>query len=445
MQRVLRAAFTSVWSVLVFALLLRTLFAWYYIHGRAEHALGAIPFLSEPGNIAHSLALGQGFSSPFLVNTGPTAWVAPVYPAMLAGLFRVFGVYTYHSFLAAVTLNIAFISLACVPIFRAGTRVAGLGVGAGAAWLWAIFPNAILIPVESMWDACLSALLLALILWATLELAESRSIRPWLGYGILWGFALMTNPSLASVLLILLVWAGFHASSVAGVQLRGSKLAWIRRPVLSLAVAVLCCVPWTIRNYAVFDAFVPLRSGMGLSLWLGNNPDAELRPVGFMHPISSSAERERYIDLGETAYMKAKKDEALGYMVSHPGRALSLAVARFVSFWSGGTSHPLNDFLQKRSFWFRYVLLFNVLAALSCLAGIVVLVRRRDVYALPLASLPIVFPCIYYLTVVTPRYRLPVDPVVLLLTAIAFGAFVRQPSSARTTHSVTPKGAEACV
>ena len=442
MRRVLRAAFTSVWSILAVALLLRTLFAWYYIHGRTEHALGVIPFLSEPGNIAHSLALGQNFSSPFLVNTGPTAWVAPVYPAMLAGVFRLFGVYTYHSFLAAVALNIAFSTLACVPIFRVGERIAGAGVGAGAAWLWAVFPNAILIPVESIWDACLSALLLALILWATMELAESRSIRAWLGYGLLWGLALMTNPSLASVLPILSGWAGFRAS---GVRLRGSKLARISKPALSLAVAVLCCVPWTIRNYAVFDAFVPLRSGMGLSLWLGNNPDAEIRPVGFMHPISSSAERERYIELGEAAYMKAKKDEALGYMVSHPGRALSLAVARFVSFWSGGTSHPLDDFLQKRSFWFRYVLLFNVLAALSCLAGIVVLVRRRSIYALPLASLPIVFPCIYYLTVVTPRYRLPVDPVVLLLAAIAFGTLVREPSSVRKPHSIAPKGVEACV
>jgi Dolichyl-phosphate-mannose-protein mannosyltransferase len=441
MRRFLRAALTSVWSILAVAILLRTLFVWYYVHGRTEHALGVIPFLSEPGNIAHSLALGQGFSSPFLVNTGPTAWVAPVYPGILAAVFRVFGVYTYHSFLAAVVLNIAFTSLACVPIFRVGERIAGAGVGAGAAWLWAVFPNAILIPVESMWDACLSALLLAMILWATLELAESRSIRAWLGYGLLWGFALMTNPSLASVFPILSGWAGFRAGS----KLASPKLAWIKRPALSLGVAVLCCVPWTIRNYAVFDALVPLRSGMGLSLWLGNNPDAELRPVGFMHPISSSVERERYIDLGETAYMKAKKDEALGYMLSNPGRALSLAATRFVSFWSGGTAHPLNDFMQKRSFWFRYVLLFNVLAALSCLAGIVVLVRRGDAYALPLASLPIIFPCIYYLTVVTPRYRLPIDPAVLLLTAIAFGALVRQPSSARTPHSITPKGAAACV
>jgi 4-amino-4-deoxy-L-arabinose transferase-like glycosyltransferase len=436
---------SSVWSILAIALALRTVFACYYVHGRAEHALGVIPFLSEPGNIAHSLVIGQGFSSPFLVNTGATAWMAPVYPAILGGIFRVLGIYTYHSFLAAVGLNIVCASLVCVPIFRIGTRIGGLAVGAGAAWLWAIFPNAILIPVESMWDACLSALLLSLILWATLSLAESRSTRAWLGYGFLWGFALITNPSLGSVLPIFLGWAGFRSGRSAEVKSKSSNWAWIKRPALSLAVAVLCCVPWTIRNYAVFRALVPVRSGMGLSLWLGNNADAEQRPVGFLHPISSSIERERYIELGEIGYMRMKKDEAVGYMVSHPGRVLSLAATRFVSFWSGGTAHPVDDFLQRKYFWFRYVLLFNVLAGVGCLAGIVALVRRRDIYALPVASLPIVFPCVYYLTVVTPRYRLPVDPVVLLLTAIAFSSSVRQPSSAPTLGSMTSKGVEACV
>src|SRR5437867_10185904 len=34
----------------------------------------------ETGRIARSIALGQGFSSPLFANTGPTAWMTPVYP-----------------------------------------------------------------------------------------------------------------------------------------------------------------------------------------------------------------------------------------------------------------------------------------------------------------------------------------------------------------------------
>jgi 4-amino-4-deoxy-L-arabinose transferase-like glycosyltransferase len=442
---------SSIWPILAVAIILRVWFAWNYIHVRPEHALGVIPFLFEPGNIAHSLATGRGFGSPFLLDTGPTAWMTPVYPAILSGIFHLFGIFSYHAFLAAVAFNIICASLICLPIFRIGARVGGVLVGAVAAWLWAVFPNAILIPVESMWDSCLSALLLTLILWSTLALAESRSTRSWLGYGLLWGLALMTNPTLGSVLPIFVVWAGLRSqvTGISSAEKGWTNLERIKRPALSVAVALLCCVPWTIRNYEVFHTFIPLRSAMGISLWLGNNDNTEQLTVGHMHPISSSVERDRYVELGEPAYMRMKKDEALRFITSHPGTAMRFTADRFVSFWSGDTAHPVDDFLRQKSLWFRYILLFNFAAGMGCLSGIVALVRLRDLKALLLGSLPIIFPCVYYLTVVTPRYRLPVDPVVLLLTAVAIDALFRPRSSDRILVPVhtssQAKGVEACV
>jgi hypothetical protein len=208
---------------------------------------------------------------------------------------------------------------------------------------------------------------------------------------------------------------------------------------------MLCCVPWTVRNYIVIHAFVPVRSAMGLSLWLGNNAGTGVNSVGSMHPISNSIERDKYVALGEPEYMRFKQREAVVYIVSHPGRALRLIAERFISFWSGGATHPIDDFLQKKSLWFRYVLLFNIAGGMGCVAGIAVLVRRHDSYALPLASLPVVFPFVYYLSVVTPRYRLPIDPVALLLTAIAISAFVARYSSVRRAQAIAHKGVEACV
>ena len=79
-----------------------------------------------------------------------------------------------------------------------------------------------------------------------------------------------------------------------------------------------------------------------------------------------------------------------------------------------------------------FVLLFNVIAAMGALIGIVILFRRRSVYAFPAAVFPVVFPWAYYLTLVLPRYRLPIDPIVMLLAAIAFGSLARLLSSAST-------------
>ncbi|MFY9529001.1 MAG: hypothetical protein WAR24_08820 [Candidatus Acidiferrales bacterium] len=186
MKKALRAAATSLLLILVVALGSRLGFAWDQGRKISADLVGTVPFLHEMGNIAYSLALGKGFGSVFRKDTGPTAWLTPAYPLLLAGIFRLFGIFTARSFFVAVFLNILFSTAACVPIFYVGKRVGGIGVASGAAWLWAIFPNAIVIPFEWIWDTSLSALLAATILWATLELAESQRLRHWCGYGFLW-------------------------------------------------------------------------------------------------------------------------------------------------------------------------------------------------------------------------------------------------------------------
>ena len=45
----------------------------------------------EMGRVARSIALGHGFSSPYEGDTGPTAWEPPLYPYLMAGVFKLFG------------------------------------------------------------------------------------------------------------------------------------------------------------------------------------------------------------------------------------------------------------------------------------------------------------------------------------------------------------------
>ena len=46
---------------------------------------------TEYDEIARAIRSGRGFSDPFKVESGPTAWMAPVLPYVLAGLYWVFG------------------------------------------------------------------------------------------------------------------------------------------------------------------------------------------------------------------------------------------------------------------------------------------------------------------------------------------------------------------
>ena len=416
------------------ALAIRLGYMWQFQHIHPRQGVSVIPFLFESGNIAHSLATGHGFSSPFRVATGPTAWMTPLFPLLLAGIIRLFGAYTFHAWAATVLLNITCCTIACIPVYFTGRRIDGIRLAAGAAWLWAIFPNAILLPVESMWDASISALLVATILWATMALAESQRLRDWCAYGLLWGIALMFNATLAALFPILAGWLLYRARQ----EWRRS----VRNAAAALAITILCCVPWTVRNYRVFHQFVPLRSVLGLQLWLGNNDQTENIFRGDLHPIYNASERDKYISMGEIAYMRQKKQQALAYIFSHPAREASLISYRAISIWSGGTPYPLEDFLGTPALRFRAILAFNLVAALGTLCGIIILFRERRAFAVPVAAFPLVYPWAYYLTLALPRYRLPIDPIVLLLLAISIQRvaqkFVRVKSSAAETKAQTP-------
>jgi hypothetical protein len=267
-----------------------------------------------------------------------------------------------------------------------------------------------------------------------LELAESERVLDWCVYGVLWGLALMTNPALGLLLPFLLGWAAFRG--------RGQGLVRWKRVALAAGVAILCCVPWTIRNYVAFHRFIPVRSNLPFELWLGNNDIFDEHARNGRRSITRTEEARRYAQLGETGYMAEKWELATSFMRAHPGLELRLTGRKFEAFWMG-TEAPLKNFRETDSWLIRWILLSSFLTAVGALIGVVVLWRGRkkttqrridgaewekksDVAeeiarkpVFPLAVFPVVFPCLYYLTHADLRYRHPIDPVVLLLTVVA--------------------------
>src|SRR4029077_15332679 len=84
----------------------------------------------ETGAIAAAIASGRGFSSPLpRIQTGATAWLAPIYPYLLAGIFKLAGIFTFRSMFVIRVLDIVFSALTCWPIRSAGTVAFGKRVG----------------------------------------------------------------------------------------------------------------------------------------------------------------------------------------------------------------------------------------------------------------------------------------------------------------------------
>ena len=434
MKQRLRDVATSIVLILIVALGARLAFAWDQARKIPHEALATAPFEQETGSIAHALVTGKGFSNPFLKDTGPTAWLTPVYPFLVAAAFKIFGVFTLSSFFFLVFFNAICSSAVCVPLFYVGKRVAGVGTGALAAWLWAVFPSAVMMPFEWIWDTSLTAFLVAALLWATIEVAEREPlVSNWLLYGLLWGFALMVNPSVGSLLPFLLYWAARRARKlrIARSGWATPRFSFLAKPTIAAVVAILCCVPWTLRNYAVFHRLVPLRSNFPLELYIGNNENYDDKRPRWPPPITKERETVRYFRMGETAFMDEEMRKAKLFIRSHPLIAMELFGDRFVAFWAG-IANPLQVF-PKAERLVQTLIVCSTLSGIGAFAGIIVLRRRRDPYAFPLAIGPVVFPIIYYVTHTSVRYRHPIDPVVLLLTAIAIAALTNFVFRSRAT------------
>jgi 4-amino-4-deoxy-L-arabinose transferase-like glycosyltransferase len=428
---------TSLWLIVAVAAGLRFGYAWDQQRTiPAERLVNR--FQTETGNIAWSLATGRGFSSPWLRPSGPTAYLAPAYPILLAGIFKIFGAKTLSSFFAAASLNILFSAAACVPIFYVGKRIAGAAVGSAAAWFWAVLPNAIVLPVNWIWDTSLSALLVAGLLWATLWIAESSRSRNWCAYGLLWGFALLTNPAFGSLLPFLTGWAAWRSPGLA----TGLAMPRLRRTVMAIGCAVLCCLPWTVRNYVVFHKFIPMRSALGLALYLQNNENYDDHPKAWPYNVTREREYFRFFRIGEPAFMDEERDKALNFIYSHPRTEVRLCTYRFLSFWTG-SPQPLHDF-GVADLFLKSVFVSGFLLMLGMLAGLAILYRRHDGFFFPFASFPVIYPLIYYVTNGQLRYRHPLDPVLVLLLALAlwqlgpYGMRYLKPAAAASCSGASP-------
>jgi hypothetical protein len=391
-----------------------------------------LPYGFELGHVAKSIASGQGFSSPLrFLDTGPTVWFTPIYPYLVAGIFKIWGIYTDASKLVIMTLNCAFASLTVIPIFGSAQRTFGKNIAVGASWAWVFLPTALFFPITWIWDTAMAALFLALIFWATLAVKDAKAVLPWAGYGALWAVGVLVNPSVLSLLPFLLGWAVWES--------RRASASWGKFAAATLLVFAIGLVPWTVRNYLVFGKVIVLRSNFGLELWLGNNPAVPDTISAWLHPNDNVEEAQKFKRIGEIAYMAEKQHEAFVFMRTHPGDTLNFMFRRFVDNWLAISDSP-TDFWANSPLYIKAFFVLNVCLSLSTLLGVLFAYRVRHPQAFPYAIVPLVFPLIFYLTHSSLRYRFPMDPIMMILAAygVANIVAVLRGRSAHVRGNVAP-------
>ena len=385
------------------AIVARVLTAGFYFHSTEIIPLHNWGY--ENVSIAFSLYAGHGYASPFFFPSGPTAFMPPGYPLLIAAFMRVLGTDTAAT-VGIIAFQILLSVVTVVLVQRVARRYFGERTGNFAGLLCALVEPLLIAPLY-IWDTCLSAL----ILIAAVAIAPRvRTKRDFALAGLACAAAALINPALLPTLLAIAAWSAWRARIV---------------PWLGMLCFLVAFAPWPIRNYETMRAFIPLRSNFGYELWQGNHPGSDGETPAFKTPAVNAEERSLFLTEGELGYMHQKDSLATSWIQSNPREFARLTVRRFIHFWSGSAKSPGPMTLA--------------LVVLG-IGGVALLWRARQMFllfALPL----LLYPLPYYITHADARYQFVLDPLLAILAGSACESFfawcARRPAPLPTLASST--------
>ena len=340
-----------------------------------------LPFGAEVCSIADHIVRGKGFSSPFYQDTGPTAWIAPVYPYMSALVFRLFGIYSVASAIVLLGIQCIIAAATGITIHALGRRTLGPEIAFWAAWIWTLSPIFFRWPVSWIWDFTASAFLLSSVFIVTLDVAEKNTRKRWLSLGALWA----------------LIARNYRAFK-----------PWFSSAALAAVLFTALVSPWLIRNYIVFHRPVFFRSNYWFEFHLGNYHYSNGMGFSGKHPTANAAEFRKYAAMGEMGYIDYYKQDSQRFVREYPSEFWNLTLDRTLWFWDGTSL-----LYQSREWWKPWE--FWPLSLGGWLGLLFVLTRRPRGWLLFSAAL-IVYPIPYYVVYPVAKYRHAVEPLLVLLS-----------------------------
>lgn len=363
----------------------------------------------ETLNVGRALHEAGDWAHPFKTrDTGPTAHLAPLFPIVTAALLRddPSDPILYHRLVVLETLAIAGLCGLLPLVARAAGMRWHTGAWAGAAM--AIVPAG----RSPAWESYFAATLLALLTVASLHWWRNR--RGWSSTATAvaaWSAALHTN---ANALLVFFVLALCAVAT--------------RRPLRPLLVLVaLCCAtltPWMLRNVRALGGIVPVRSNLGIELYVSNNPCAgatfssnvESGCFAARHPNESESESRRLAQFGELAYNRERASDAARWIRDNPVNFIELVSARAWLFWMPRVNET-DAYLPYAPD--PYYLMALRMATVMSTLGLWWLWRIDKASAAWFGVWLLCFPLIHYVIQADFRYRSPIAWMSFLLAAHA--------------------------
>jgi 4-amino-4-deoxy-L-arabinose transferase-like glycosyltransferase len=358
--------------------------------------------------LARSLLAGRGYSFtknwyPFTPPNTPTAHWSFLYPLYLAGTYAVIG---YHPLAARLLQGAVGGALVCFLVYKIGRWVVNEETGLVAAGLAAVYGYFIYYNVALMTET-FSIVLILLTLYLSIELKENPTPIRWVALGLSLGLAALLRQTVLLFAPFLLVWLFL--------ELRARSIRWwyFALPVVTMLLLIL---PWTLRNYLVYREFLLLNSNAGYALYASNNPNlgSDWRNEVVVVPVP-----EELAGQNEAELDRALTQKGLEFILADPKRYLWLTLDKtleYFRFWPSSESSRISNLNRVLSFGlYLPFMVFGLGLAVS---------RWRNF--VPLYLFIVIHTGIHLLSWPSPRYRLPVDAVLMVFAGLTIIELAKQ-------------------
>ncbi|MCA9193086.1 MAG: hypothetical protein KDB03_15030 [Planctomycetales bacterium] len=347
--------------------------------------------------IARAVRAGHGFSDPFHEQTGPTAWMPPVLPYLMAGIYWLASDNTKSMTAFMVLLQAAGTWLAGLIVLSEARRLGKIYIG--IAIILGVYTANFYQLFQQTHDTGWLLIVVSLTWLLAIRSGEQSAVPSWsqaITWGAWGGLATLSSPVLGMVWVGLTCFGatqflsvrcclckhltlpframreilGRSSDSQGSVNLARCETMRVAKPglttldtsqatsftgerlfrknfwprlVFPLLIWALTIAPWTIRNRVQLGRWIPIKSNGMYELWqsqcLDNDGILDYEVMS-RHPWSSIGEqRQQYRQAGEIAFIEEKGALAKQAILARPldflNRMANRAIAAFVYYTSG--------------------------------------------------------------------------------------------------------------
>jgi len=183
--------------------------------------------------------------------------------------------------------------------------------------------------------------------------------------------------------------------------------------LLSIVCYIALLLPWSLRNYQIFNSFVPFTTSSSANLYLGANVANKSGGVDWAKDVELDFVKSTE-QLGEIEKSKVYKEKALNFIVDHPKEYFYLMWKKFIRLYSIVPNHE-----SYQGFFYSFILSVSYGPVLFFFIASIFIFYKMWRELIPIYLLVLYFTAIHILFISSIRYRLPLEPFMILLASAA--------------------------